>query len=109
MLVCLFAKNTVINAHAGTSGKGCRKTPIAHTDKAHHSAGEVVQWEAFRVPNVLETPIRATASKASYRLVCALLDENDNDLVQITALTVHGFRLQRSGRGDLPALGIPSW
>jgi hypothetical protein len=91
MLVSLFSRNTVITTHVGTGGKKGRfKTPNVHTDGAHHSGGEVVQWEVFRVPNVLETVIKAAASRTRYRLVCALLDQNDNDLVRITALRSTG-------------------
>jgi hypothetical protein len=91
MLVSLFEGKTVITTHHGTSGKkGHSKTPAAHTDAAHHSGGEVVQWEVFRVPNVLERAIKAAASRTRYRLVCALLDQNDNDLARITALRSTG-------------------
>ena len=95
MLVSLFTKSTVINARTTSTAtkKGHHKsatTHATHPDTTQHITGEAVQWEVFRVPNIFEPAIKAAASRARYRLVCALLDENDKDLVRITALRSEG-------------------
>ena len=69
---------------------GIRRPPKPTWRRLCISAGEVTQWEVFRVPNALEGAIRAAVSRTGYRLTCALLDEKGDDLMRITALRSNG-------------------
>jgi len=64
------------------------------------NSGQQKQWEVFRVPDTLKEAIESKASGVHCRLVCALQDDQHNDLARITVMR-NGHYYDSSSLGEV--------